>query len=288
MFGIITRGNWEQKSAKAVASFMSHPVEVRSTGEQWTTELENVVRWGCTANVPTKNVINKASAIHRAANKSQFRSYLREHAPQHIPNSWFEFDNLTLALDLVNHFPVVVRPSYHEKGKEFYVCSNIAELYTAIPKCGEGYYVSKFEKKAKEYRALVIQGRIVFLVEKKPENTSLNTWGLADIWKTVKWSEWPIPIIRQSIEVALISELDMCAVDIIENTDGQSFICEVNSAPELGGNYWAERIANCLDWIIDNGKQTIEVDWESADNWKHYLHPALSDKVVYTKAENNV
>ena len=77
MYGILTRANWEQKSANAVSQFMKTPTEVRATGEQWNNLPDVVIRWGCTANVPVKNVINKAKAIHLVNNKAGFRNVVR-------------------------------------------------------------------------------------------------------------------------------------------------------------------------------------------------------------------
>ena len=279
MYGILTRANWEQKSANAVAQLMNTPTEVRATGEQWNNKPDVVIRWGCTANVPTKNVINKAKAIHLVSNKSGFRRVVRNTSPDDVPFTWFDEDNLMHFFEMFKSFPLVVRPKEHEKGQNFFVCKDGEELKEAVKLCGEGYYVSKFEQKDKEYRAVVVQGRIAFLCEKKPENKALNTWGLADIWKTIKWSDWPLPIIKQAIRVHNISGLTFSAIDIIQNKEGKSFVCEANSAPELGGNYWAEKMAMCFDYIVENKNAPIETDLE-ADSWKKFIHPALSDKAA--------
>ena len=279
MYGILTRKNWEQKSAKAVSELMKTATEVRATGEPWQGNLDTVIRWGCTANVPTKNIINKATSIHLVSNKSGFRKVARDLSPDDIPLTWFEDDQLMWALKLPTHFPVVVRPMEHEKGQNFFVCNTPDELEIAIKTAGPGCYLSKFEQKDKEFRAVVVQGRIAFLCEKKPENKALNTWGLADIWKTIKWGDWPIPIIKQAIRVHGLTGLHFSAIDIIQNKEGKSFVCEVNSAPELGGYYWAEKMATCFDYMVENGKDNIESDLQD-NNWKNFLHPSLDNRVV--------
>lgn len=279
MYGILTRKNWEQKSAKAVSELMKTATEVRATGEQWENAPETVIRWGCTANVPAKSIINPAKSIHLVSDKSGFRKHVRILSPIDIPQTWFPEDFLLHALKLPGQLPIVVRPKEHEKGQNFYVCNTLEEVEAAMLAAGEGCYLSKFEQKDREYRAVVIQGRIAFLCEKKPENKALNTWGLADVWKTVKWGEWPLPIIKQALRVHALTGLTFSAVDIIQNKQGASFVCEANSAPELGGWYWAEKMAMCFDHIAENGKEPIETDME-ANNWKNFLHPALNDKVV--------
>jgi hypothetical protein len=279
MYGLLTRKNWEQKSVKAVSELMKTKTEVRATGEQWEEAPEVVIRWGCTANAPTKSIINSATGIHLVSNKSKFRSHLRIQSPDDIPQTWFPEDHLLHALKLPAHFPIVVRPKEHEKGQNFHVCTSVEEVEAALLVCGEGSYLSKFEQKDKEYRAVVIQGRVAFLCEKKPENKELNTWGLANIWKTIKWGDWPLGVVKQALRVHHHTGLTFSAVDIIQNKEGKSFVCEVNSAPELGGNYWAEKMAMCFDYIAENGKDPIPTDLE-ANSWKNFLHPALDDKVV--------
>jgi glutathione synthase/RimK-type ligase-like ATP-grasp enzyme len=279
MYGFITRKNWEQTTVKAISKFMSTKTEVRTTGEKWNELPDVVIRWGCTADVPTKSVINKASSIHLVANKSGFRQVIRDNFPDDIPKTWFPTDSILYTMKNPPQFPVIVRPSSHKQGKDFHVCKDAVQLEKALELCGEGAYISQFEEKAKEYRVVVMQGRIAFVCQKVPNNKSLNTWGLAANWSTIKWGEWPLEAVKKAIRVHGLSDLTFSAVDIIENKQGKSFVCEANTAPELGGDYWAEKMAMVFDYIVENGKEPIATDLE-ANNWKNFIHPALSEKAA--------
>lgn len=275
----LTRKNWEKKSCSSISKMMKHKTAVIETGDAFPNDTKSVIRWGCTANTPVKNIINKATAIHLVSNKADFRNLLREKKPNLIPDTWISYDPIMSLFKKPLELPVVVRPHMHERGKDFYVCKEYEEFEKAVEKVGDNFYVSKFYEKKKEYRVFVVQGRVISVVEKKPNNGQLNAWGLAANWINYKWGDWPVGAVRVALEAHNLSGLHTSASDIILTHEGLYKLCEVNSAPELGADYYANKYAEAFDWAIDNHWEPIPVDMEKED-WKWFAHPSLSNKVL--------
>ena len=278
-YTFLTRKNWEKKSCNAISQMMKHKTAVIETGDQFPADTEMVIRWGCTANSPVKKIINKPPAIHLVSNKADFRKLLREHAPETIPDTWISYDPIISLFKKPLELPVVVRPHEHERGKDFFVCKEYEDFEKAVEKVGDNFYVSKFYDKKKEFRVFVVQGRVICLVEKKPNNGQLNAWGLAANWINYKWGDWPVEAVRVALQAHKYSGLHASASDIILTKEGFYKLCEVNSAPELGGDYYARKYAEAFDWAIDNTWDNIPTDM-TKDDWKHLGHPSLSNKVV--------
>jgi len=276
-YGILLRKEWEDNSAKMIMDNMKSKVVVRRSGEQWPDGLKGVFRWGCTANIPTDNVFNSASAIHLAADKPKFRKVLVEKTTV-APITWFHDSSMKDLFDMSKHLPVVVRPNKHDRGKDFHVCATLDEVVAATDKFPE-YYISKFYNKAREFRVMMVQKRVAFVVEKTPKNKTLNSWGLAAGWENILWGSWPLEVVKAATEAFKLSKLTFGAADVILDTKGGIYVCEVNTAPELPKEYEAVKIATCFDYIINNDKKDLPVGGDGS-NWKHYIHPSLSEKAI--------
>ena len=161
-YGLLIRKDSERKSCDAIHELMHNKTAVRCTGEEWPDDLKVVFRWGCTANVPVKTVVNKANAIHLVNDKSAFRHKLRSNK-ENVPITWFPEDSLKYLLSnpIEKNFPVIVRPNTHERGVNFFKCETIEKVYEALDKVGESYYISKFIDKVKEFRVFVVQNIII-------------------------------------------------------------------------------------------------------------------------------
>jgi glutathione synthase/RimK-type ligase-like ATP-grasp enzyme len=140
------------------------------------------------------------------------------------------------------------------------------------------YYVSKFYQKSREFRAIVIQGRVAVIIEKTPNNRSLPAWGRAAGWTRVRWGQWNIDMVKKAILAHNHTGLDISAVDVILDNNGDYYVCEVNSAPEMGDGE-QQRVAWCLDYIVESGKAPIAIGGDGS-NWKHYIHPAISGEAI--------
>ncbi len=235
------------------------------------------IRWGCTATVPTKNILNKAKAIHWVSDKSGSRKALQELDPTLVPKTWFSLGDFMSDDD---PFPVIVRPAKHAQGKQLWFCEDIDELEIAIIDAGKGYYISQFIDKVAEYRIFVVSNRVVCVASKKPpEDHTVIAWNVAQggSFSNVKWSEWPREAIRKAIVAMDYSGLDFGGVDIMVDKEGESYILEINSACSLTSPYRQQCFAKAFDYIITNGKDKFPLPTEYK-NLSSIIHPAIWDK----------
>jgi glutathione synthase/RimK-type ligase-like ATP-grasp enzyme len=272
---IITRAEWEKDSTAGVARQMRNPtVAVENRKDGFPDATDCVFRWGCTANVPTRNVVNRAASIHLVADKPEFRKLLRNNAPATIPTTWFDSDGLVALRNIGREFPVVVRPKQHQRGQDFHVCNTTDEMMAAIARVGGDYYISKFYRKANEYRVFIVQGRVAFVVEKVPNNRNANAWGLARNWINVRWGDWNLEVVKKSIDAYKQSGLNFAAADVIVDVNGGVYVCELNTAAELVGEYQQLKVAMCFDHIIDSGSKDDIPVGAVRQGWKAYIHPS--------------
>jgi len=230
------------------------------------------IRWGCTSPIPyTENriILNLAQAIHIVGDKAGFRAILDEDAL--CPLTWFDWAHVP-----PQAFPVVVRPQVHAQGKQVYFCENSVQMFTAIEKCGPGYYISKFIDKVAEYRVFVAQGRAVWVVKKTPGNPEDVAWNVArgGRFDNVSWNNWPLKGVKLAIGGFLLSGLDFGGVDIMIDAQNNWYILEINSAPSQTSPYRQKCVAKVFDYIIENGKDIIPLVRRPGGYLK-FIHPAL-------------
>src|SRR5690348_8733513 len=115
---LLRRARLGRRSCKAIAQYSEKGIETVLSGQRQPPE-GMCIRWGCTANVPTKDVVNEAKAIHAVADKTDFRQILEKN--RLCPRTWFIGDDVT-------GWPVIVRPRFHHQGRDFHVCNNDLEL----------------------------------------------------------------------------------------------------------------------------------------------------------------
>ncbi len=244
-------------------------------GQHDTDETDWLIRWGCTSNVPTQRVINKSEAIHRVNNKRGFRHILQEH--ELCPRTGFNNE------DIPDHtFPMLLRPSHHAQGRNFYVCHTREEIEVALNQRAllDGYYISEIINKIAEYRVFFVQSRVCCVAQKTPGNPEDIAWNVArgGRFDNVLWDEWPLKAIRLSREAFLLSGLDFGGVDVMVDNDNNCYVIEINSASSLTSPYRQECFAKCFDWIIDNDtKATIPIIDERGGYLK-FIHPAICNK----------
>lgn len=236
--------------------------------------VDLVFRWGTTSNIPIRNVVNNAEAIHRVNNKAGFRGILDEH--DLCPPTWFDFREIT-----DRQYPVVVRPHTHSRGLNLYVCNNMGELLTACEACGEGYYISRLINKVAEYRVFVVQGRVACVAQKTPGNPDDVAWNVArgGRFDNVTWGDWPLKAVRKAIEAHLLSGLDFSGVDVMVDGDGECYILELNSAPSLTSDYRQQCMTKCFDYIVEHGKEIIPLIQERG-GYRKFIHPAVCDNAI--------
>jgi glutathione synthase/RimK-type ligase-like ATP-grasp enzyme len=271
---ILVRRGWEKDSARGVASFMGENVPVIETGENFPPRTDRVIRWGCTANAPCRSVLNRAEYIHRSSDKSGFRRLLQR--DRLCPETFFNPNDLIdgLADGTITRGIFIVRPREHARGADMIECTTAAEVRRASNDFGAGSYIQRKVEKVREYRVMFVQGRVVQVVEKTPRNRGRLNWGLADI-NNVRWGAWPLSVVKAASKADRISQLDFDAVDVIVDRNDAAYVLEVNTAPELVGDYMFECFGKAFRRILrDNNKEAIPVAANAA-SWRDYIHPAL-------------
>ncbi len=264
---------------------------VSTTGIKWARsdkvlpKDDTYIRWGCTATLPENvtTVINPAKAIHRVNDKRGFRELLDEH--ELCPKTWFNvweavYTDPEIGKDYLREKQLIVRKSKHAQGKDLDVVNSITDLLAACSKYGSGnFYISDVIDKVAEYRVFVVQGRAVAVARKTPSNPDDIAWNVAKGGKfeNVRWSEWPLKAVKQSIQAFKLSGLDFGGVDVMLDAEGNSYILEINSAPSLTSPYRQQCMAKALDYMVEKGKDTIELIPELGGYTK-FIHPAVCDK----------
>lgn len=265
----LRRNGWSLETIEGIISNMKTDAKVVHSKEALP-HGDYYIRWGCTANIPGEpKIINHAKAIHAVYDKSSFRKVLNANGL--CPETWFSdlFKNIT--------FPCVVRPKIHCQAENFHVCTNENEIFPAVMKCGEGFYISKFIKKASEYRVFVAQGRVVTVLRKWPKVTGQEVWN--DIEEYVGFTEWPMAVVKAAVEAHNLSELHWSAVDIIVDKEKKPYVLELNTAPEIQSPYRQKCMAKVFDWMVTQSTKDIPIINVYA-HWKKYIHPAISSEAI--------
>lgn len=230
-----------------------------------------VFRWGTTANCLSRDqkVLNRISAIETTCNKAKFRETLS--AAGLAPRTWRSYGAFTRD---GGEFPVLLRPSYHERSDHMHLCNNDAELLEAANKYRD-YYISSYIKKVRELRVMVVQGRVVWAIEKRPPDKNAISWGCVQDgeFDYLGWDEWPMAAVEVSIKAFNLSDLDFGAIDVILDKDGNAYVLEINTAPYLT-RYYAETIGKAFKWIVEKGRDHFNVN--GYNNWRDVIHPAVS------------
>lgn len=279
---MLRRRKLGRTSCKEITAFSNKIDMVVRNDQPMPADVDLVIRWGTTSNVPARNVINTAEAIHRVGDKAGFRNVLMEHhANGNTLLCPWTFGAEHMDDEDAPGWPVVVRPRVHAQGKHVYLCNNYEELGAAIRRCGEGWYASTYIPKVAEYRVTFVQGRVCWIAKKTPGNPQDVAWNVArgGRFDNVRWDEWPLKAVRISREAFMLSGLDFGAVDVMVDAEGNAYVLEINSAPSQTSPYRQECMAKCFDYLIEHGKQTIGIT-ENLGGWKKFIHPALSDEAI--------
>jgi len=268
---LLRRPKLGMSSGKGIQAHSKTGIISRRYAHNIPDDVDMVFRWGCTADVPTRNIINTAKAIHQVADKAVFRKTLND--GELCPPTFFDGG------PPVRRYPVVARPHVHARGKHTYLCHDQQELNAAIRKCGDGWYASTFIDKVAEYRIFIVQGRCVCVAQKTPANPDDVAWNVAKggRFDNVRWDDWPLVGVRVGIEAFNLSSLDFGGVDVMIDGDGDATVLEINSAPSLTSPYRQECMAKAFDWIVDHGKERIPLIKERGGYLK-FIHPAINGR----------
>lgn len=234
-----------------------------------------VVRWGCTSNINSKNVLNSADAIHQVNNKMAFRKALNE--DELCPRTFFEDTDPVEKDDI--EFPLVVRPAHHSRGRNLHVVNTARDFNRVVQRLGpNNWYASELINKSREFRVFVVQGLAVAVAEKTPGNPQDVAWNVArgGRFDNVRWGDWPLKTVSLAIQAFQLTDLDFGGVDVMEDQNGEPYIIEINSAPSLTSPYRQEAFGKAIHHMAENGKDRLPLRVEHQENnWRHYVHPAI-------------
>lgn len=281
MFYILRRKGLGLGSTKAIKELSQHDITiVRNDKLPEFNEDDVVLRWGTTGhlgiypatstNIYTCTVLNKAENISLANNKRRFRALLQEECPEIIPKTWFSSWDKNIT------YPCIVRPPTHAQGKHLYFCINNNDLNNTV-ECLPHYYISEYISKVAEYRVCFIQGLVAWVANKIPANPDTVAWNVAQgsKFENMHWKAWPITVIEAAYKAYKLSGLYLGGVDVMIDSNGRSYVLEINSAPSHTSPYRKQCTTKCIDYGIANKNFENLSPNENFKKYGKWLHPAL-------------
>ena len=239
------------------------------------TDADIVIRWGTTNGSYSCKTINTKNAIETSSDKKHFRELIQKEGL--CPRTWqtiIDFSTDIYGNSFTPQKPVqsvLIRPAVHARSESMFLCTSLYEANKAIQSINGPYYISEFIQKKREFRVMVVQGKVVWVIEKHPKSADEVSWGCVEQGKFdyVGWSEWPIEVVRNAVKSVNLSGLDFGAADVIVDSEGRAYTLEVNTAPWLSP-YYAKKIGHALKWMVE-GK---EVEQKEVTDWKSVIHPS--------------
>lgn len=280
MTTIIRRRKLGRTSVREIVRYMETPAKaLRSDRRAFPDDL--YIRWGCTANVPCKDVLNVSKAIHRVNDKACFRMLCAEKglAPPSVIVEAHPFDDSGVAFDDTHlTYPLIMRPRNHSQGRNVILATRRADLIVQGRRFPNGWYASNLIAKVAEYRVFVVSGRVACVAEKTPANKDDLAWNVAKggRFDVTPWKQWPLRAVKTAIEAFSLSGLDFGGVDVMVDAEGKPYVLEINSAPSLTSPYRQQCMAKCFDYIVRNGKAIIPLI-EAKGGYSKFIHPAVCD-----------
>lgn len=246
-------------------------------------EVNMIFRWGCTGRTHRNDAtfINTTKAIEWCCDKKQARLDMQA-AGVPVPETWTveAFKELALPADspINDTDKFVSRPDHHTQGKQLYI-GTVRQLGWNQQLFNNGY-ISRYIDRLAEYRVFVVCNRVAWVNKTEDPGDGRMAWNYAD-GENLYWSEWPPKVVKAALAAAKVSGTDFCAVDLMEDRDGNVYVSEVNSAPAQEGTYHPTCVAKCFDYIVANGKQhfndPVLPDGTADDRaWRWFIHPAVS------------
>lgn len=272
---LLRRKKLGKTSCDAIANNSTTGIVVVRNDQDVPANKDLCIRWGTTSNVPHRQVLNTAKAIHTVSDKTGFRLVMDE----------FGLCPVTVTDDHNQNritYPMIVRPSVHHQGRNLHVCRTQAEFNAATARCGEGWYASPFIDKVAEYRVFLAQGRVICVAKKTPADAQAVAWNVAQggRFDNVRWDDWPLKAVRVSREAFLMSELDFGGVDVMVDREENCYVLEINSAPSLTSEYRQQCFTKVFDRICQTGhKEAISV-MPDKGGYRKFIHPAVCDNAI--------
>lgn len=248
-----------------IVSRMSAPIKeaLHRKAEDVEVSAPLMIRWGTARGNDTALTLNKAKAVALTSNKGKFRKFLQDNG---VPTPKL----VDLRCVTEEDFPLIVRPNFHQKGKDYLLFNSLNNLQSQgerlrrisrSTRLGDGLYASRVYPKTSEWRVHVAHGKVL-AVQQKVQSSAGGPCGLPTscwnhdngyVFEIVEWKEYRKDIVDVAIKSFNLSGLDFCAIDILaDSTDDRlpsAVVCEINTAPHVEG-YVAERYAEYFTWLL--------------------------------------
>ena len=233
-----------------------------------------IIRWGCSVSLDIDREIeyNKRESIKLSSNKGKCRQFLYDNGIP-VPKP-IDLSRVNSEEDL----PFVVRPTFHQKGKDFLIFRNISDILNDGYKISrlESPYGSRFYPKTTEYRVHVGHGKVLVVQQKLQTSERIGeNWSHENgyTFEVVPWKQYRKEIVDLAVKTIEVLGLDFGAVDIMADPLDSSLpiavVCEVNTSPKLEG-YTVKRYAKYFDWLIRT-RETRHFEIPDELKARHYV-----------------
>jgi hypothetical protein len=263
--------------------------ELMSSGQD-TMGLLGVLRWGCTATVPTLSTergvsINTSRGIHTVNNKTQFLLKLQEEMEDQTglltvmtASTSMRSEGLS---EVSNGTQWVVRPHHHSQGRNLRVVTHqiLAQMFSSGHM--SNHYARPLIQKKAEYRVYVMNGRVVNVAQKTPGNPADIAWNVArgGRFDNVRWGSWPTKVVDLACRVFPHTGLNITGIDIMVDHDDNAWFIEANSAPSLPFNsdgsttHRQQCVAKGIHYMLTVSNEMLTPTQD--EGWRGYIHPAI-------------
>lgn len=285
---IAHRESWGMSSLPLITAASGGRIETAIVGSAGFADkvasADHVMRWAWTGTegVPSSTkIINKSRLIGRVSNKGLFAKELGDSGLG--PRTYLSIDEW-LSDDLVAD-EWLLRKRKHQQGQDITII-RLTEPREAILKARElgEYYIRPRVPKTNEYRVYVLCGKVLQIEEKTVPDPTVVAWGNdRSNFTNVRWGAWDLRVADEAIRAVNLSELHYGAVDVIVTADGEPYVLEVNTGPDLYSrsdgsmSYVQKTMAAGLVWHCDNGWDHIVTDHDAISSYRDLLHPSMQE-----------
>lgn len=266
-------------------------------------DVRLLIRWGNVSSTATLGlssttmICQKADAISLVNQKKTFRQSLAQSNDTvgYVPPTVFSVEEARDVLNGTDRW--ILRPAKHAQGRNLYVVTTEQQLLHHLrtnPKMREGWYLSKFIDKHKEYRVYLFNGRVLTVAEKIPHDRNRVAWNVAQggEFRVVRFDDWHLPSVQASVECIRNTGLAFGGVDVMVTQDGTPYVIEINSAPSLpflsdgSVSYRQQCMAKAFAYeyerMVPYDQRWLEP--VGYTNWREVLHPAINHNAILQAA----
>lgn len=248
--------------------------------------------WGYVRALPNGfTVLNPPNAVAISTNKARFRRKLWENGLT-MPTTTDMIDAVSMVSSNPNN-TYLIRPNSHFGGNNMVIIRPNMSLDEKIAiirrEFGRGErYMSLYIDKCAEYRVFFTQGRVVYVSRKVVDDHSEIAWNVhqGGHFENVGFRQWHPKVLAFAYKAMKLTNLDYGAVDVMTKND-ETYVLEINTAPQLTAEYWSTCVAKAFDYMVQNGNESIAIgEREGVSVYRKYIHPAISDKAIYSGSVN--